>query len=57
MQTILGSGGAIGVELAKEMLCQYDRDYVFSSEKFEKRFGIKPTPYDDGIREVVKSLE
>ena len=42
---------------SKEMLYQFDRDYVFSSEKFEKRFGIKPTPYNDGIREVVKSLE
>jgi nucleoside-diphosphate-sugar epimerase len=37
-----------------EMLYQYDRDYVFNSDKFEKRFGIKPTPYREGIREVVK---
>ncbi|MCK7514374.1 MAG: hypothetical protein MZV70_67070 [Desulfobacterales bacterium] len=37
-----------------EMLYQYDRDYVFDSGKFENRFGFKPTPYLDGIREVVE---
>ncbi|TVR19124.1 MAG: NAD-dependent dehydratase, partial [Balneolaceae bacterium] len=42
---------------SREMLYQYDRDYVFSSGKFEKRFGIKPTPYEAGIKEVLKSLE
>ncbi|MCJ7465871.1 MAG: NAD-dependent dehydratase, partial [Maribacter sp.] len=36
-----------------EMMYQYDRDYVFDSQKFEKRFGFKPMPYDEGIREVV----
>lgn len=39
----------------KEMLYQYDRDYVFDSSKFEKRFDIKPTPYDTGIKQVVAS--
>ncbi len=38
-----------------EMLYQYDRDYVFSSEKFEKHFGISPTPYQEGIKEMVKA--
>lgn len=37
-----------------EMMYQYDRDYVFDSGKFEKRFDFKPTPYIDGIREIVK---
>jgi nucleoside-diphosphate-sugar epimerase len=37
-----------------EMLYQYDRDYVFDSSKFEKRFGIHPTSYSDGIAEIVK---
>lgn len=37
-----------------EMMYQYDRDYIFNSDKFEERFNIKPTPYKDGIREVVK---
>ncbi len=36
-----------------EMMYQYDRDYVFNSQKFEKRFDFKPTSYDEGIREVV----
>ena len=38
-----------------EMLYQYDRDYVFDSSKFEKRFGIKPTSYTDGIAAIVKA--
>ncbi len=38
-----------------EMLYQYDRDYVFDSSKFEKRFNIKPTSYIDGIREIIKA--
>ncbi|MEK6155182.1 NAD-dependent epimerase/dehydratase family protein [Flavobacteriaceae bacterium 3-367] len=38
-----------------EMLYQYDRDYVFDSSKFEKRFNFTPTPYTKGIQEVVRS--
>jgi nucleoside-diphosphate-sugar epimerase len=38
-----------------EMLYQYDKDYVFNSDKFEKRFDIKPTPYIDGIRNVINT--
>lgn len=37
----------------KEMMYQYTGDYVFDSSKFEKRFNIKPTPYKEGIREIV----
>ena len=37
-----------------EMLYQYDRDYVFSSDKFEKKFGMKPTPYMEGIKEIIR---
>ncbi|HKK09845.1 MAG TPA: NAD-dependent epimerase/dehydratase family protein [Bacteroidales bacterium] len=37
-----------------EMMYQYNRDYVFNSAKFEKRFDFQPTPYKEGIREVVK---
>jgi nucleoside-diphosphate-sugar epimerase len=32
-----------------EMYYQYDRDYVFSSQKFERAFGMQPTPYAEGI--------
>jgi nucleoside-diphosphate-sugar epimerase len=36
-----------------EMLYQYDRDYLFDSSKFEKRYDFHPTPYDQAIRETV----
>ncbi|GAA5219799.1 NAD-dependent epimerase/dehydratase family protein [Membranihabitans marinus] len=36
-----------------EMLYQYDRDYIFDSSKFEKKFGIQATPYLKGIKEIV----
>jgi nucleoside-diphosphate-sugar epimerase len=36
-----------------EMLYQFDRDYVFDSTKFEKRFGIQPTAYEEGVRKIV----
>lgn len=39
-----------------EMLYQYDRDYVFDSSKFERRFKFEPTPYVKGIRETVKDF-
>lgn len=37
----------------KEMLYQYDRDYIFVSNKFESTFGLKPTPYREGLKELV----
>lgn len=36
-----------------EMMYQYDRDYVFDSSKFEKRFDFKTTPYKEGIKAVI----
>ena len=36
----------------KEMMYQYDRDYVFNSEKFEQRFNFTPTPYKEGIAHI-----
>jgi nucleoside-diphosphate-sugar epimerase len=33
-----------------EMLYQNERDYVFDSTKFERRFDFAPTPYAEGIR-------
>ena len=38
-----------------EMMYQYDRDYIFMSDKFEKRFGYQPTPYQEGIKYIVNS--
>lgn len=37
-----------------EMMYQNDRDYVFNSDKFEKKFNFSPTPYVDGIRYIVQ---
>jgi len=38
-----------------EMLYQYDRDYVFDSSKFETAFDFKPTSYENGIKEIIKT--
>jgi len=39
----------------KEMNYQYDRDYEFLSDKFNKRFDFKPTRYLEGIKAVVEA--
>ncbi|MGB7843745.1 MAG: NAD-dependent epimerase/dehydratase family protein [Salinimicrobium sp.] len=36
-----------------EIMYQYNRDYVFHSNKVEEQFDLKPTSYNMGIREVV----
>lgn len=38
-----------------EMLYQYDRDYIFNSTKFESHFEIDPTPYEEGIQQVIEA--
>ena len=38
-----------------EMVYQYDRDYFFDSSKFVKRFGFKPTTYQEGIKEMCRN--
>lgn len=35
-----------------EMIYQDDRDYFFDSSKFVRRFGMRPTSYKDGIKEM-----
>ncbi len=37
-----------------EMMYQYDRDYVFISDKFEQQFDLKPTSYLEGIKEIMQ---
>jgi len=37
----------------KEMVYQYDRDYLFNSEKFEQQFGYHPAPPEDMVRQMV----
>jgi len=41
-------------ELA-EMMYQYDRDYVFNSSKFDNNFGFVPTPYNEGISNIINT--
>lgn len=53
MLTLIGLFVPIMRELP-EMNYQYDRDYVFNSNKFEKEFNFTPTPYKAGLREVMK---
>ena len=38
-----------------EMMYQYDRDYVFNSDKFNSQYNFKTTPYLDGIKAIIKS--
>ncbi len=38
-----------------EMLYQNQSDYVFDSSKFEKCFGIQPTPYHIGLKETLST--
>lgn len=39
-----------------EMYYQYDHDYNFNSDKFEKAFNFKPTAYEDGIRQLSQTV-
>jgi nucleoside-diphosphate-sugar epimerase len=39
----------------QEMLYQYQKDYIFDSSKFEKRFGFQPTPYHLGLKQVIQN--
>jgi nucleoside-diphosphate-sugar epimerase len=34
----------------KEMMYQFEHDYIFSSALFEKTFGMKPTTYEEGMK-------
>ena len=37
-----------------EMMYQYDRDYFFDSSKFQQRFNVKPTSYEEGVKQTVE---
>ena len=41
----------------REMNYQYDRDYFFDSSKFDRRFGLKPTPPTEAVRQTIQALE
>jgi len=38
----------------KEMLYQFERDFVMDSNRFEKTFGMSPTPPDEAIRQTLE---
>ncbi|HKJ78727.1 MAG TPA: NAD-dependent epimerase/dehydratase family protein, partial [Prolixibacteraceae bacterium] len=52
MVALMGFINPIMKEMA-EMLYQYDRNYNFNSSKFETAFNLKPTPIEEGIKQVV----
>ena len=39
-----------------EMYYQYDHDYIFNSDKFEKAFNFKPTSYEAGLKLMSETL-
>lgn len=41
----------------KEMIYQYDRDYVFDSSKFEKRFNYVPATPQEAVKSVVEAMQ
>jgi nucleoside-diphosphate-sugar epimerase len=54
MNVSKGMIGVLGIFIRdmyemKEMLYQYDSDYIFDSSKFNKAFGFTPTSYKEGI--------
>lgn len=53
MISLIGIFSATIKEL-KEMQYQNDREYFFDSSKFERKFLIKPTSYEDGITESLR---
>lgn len=44
------------VQEAFELMYQYDFPYVFDSGRFEKVFGLEPTPYEVGFRQVIDAM-
>jgi len=45
------------IKEAKEMIYQFDNEYIMSFEKFQDHFPeFKTTNYNDGIREMIKSF-
>ncbi len=50
----------IFIQLMKEMpemMYQYNRDYVFDSSKFDKRFNFKTTTYQEGVKLTIEQTK
>ncbi len=61
---VIGKGmvGFLGIFIKimkelKEMLYQYQEDYIFDSSKFEQAFNFKPTTYKEGIQITAASYK
>ena len=54
MVWILGYMSPVMKEIL-EMFYQNQSDYIFDSSKFEKRFGLQPTPYHIGLKETLSA--
>ncbi len=52
MLTLLGFFIPVLKEM-KEMMYQFDEDYLFSSQKYEKMFNDFPTPYEVGLKNTM----
>ena len=39
-----------------ELYYQYQYDYIFNSDKFEKAFGVQPTSYADGFKHLAQTF-
>ncbi len=40
----------------REMIYQYDRDYIFNSSKFEKKFNYIPVKPETGLKQLIQEL-
>jgi nucleoside-diphosphate-sugar epimerase len=40
-----------------EMMYQYDRDYFLDSSKFPDRYGLKATPYEEGVKDTIRAYK
>lgn len=45
------------VKELREMLYQNDSEYIFDSSKFEKAFDMRPTSYEEGVKQTVLSYK
>ncbi|MEQ9423024.1 MAG: NAD-dependent epimerase/dehydratase family protein [Cyclobacteriaceae bacterium] len=53
MAQIMGLFNPIMKELS-EMIYQFDRDFVFNSDKFAHYFDLKPTSYANGLDQIIR---
>jgi nucleoside-diphosphate-sugar epimerase len=42
------------IKESMEMMYQYEADYIFNSDKYERYFNVQPTPYKEGIKATLE---